>query len=96
MNPTGTGLLMEGGAFIWPGVEIGHKFTVDDVQGRSGGNVTLETLSLIPLVFSISGLFEDWECDHLIKIASPHIAPSVVNLMDHDLGTLPPRADGPI
>ena len=42
MNPTGTVLLFEGGVFVWPGVRIGHKFVVDNVQGRDGVNVTLE------------------------------------------------------
>ncbi len=48
--------------------------------------MTLETLSLIPLVLSINGLFDEWECDHLIDIAAPHVAPSVVNKMDNDVG----------
>jgi len=85
INPSGTAYLFEGGVFIWPGVEIGHKFAVKSVQGRSG-NVTLETMSLIPLVFSITGLFDEAECDHIIKIAEPYIAPSVVNKMDNDIG----------
>eukprot|EP00591_Stephanopyxis_turris_P016292 CAMPEP_0195532888 /NCGR_PEP_ID=MMETSP0794_2-20130614/39317_1 /TAXON_ID=515487 /ORGANISM="Stephanopyxis turris, Strain CCMP 815" /LENGTH=92 /DNA_ID=CAMNT_0040665265 /DNA_START=96 /DNA_END=371 /DNA_ORIENTATION=+ len=43
-------------------------------------------MSLIPLVFSITGLFDEAECDHIIKIAEPYIAPSVVNKMDNDIG----------
>ena len=60
---------------------------MNHVQGRPDGNVTLETLSLIPLVFSITGLFDEWECDHLVDVAGPYVAPSVVNKMDNDIGT---------
>ncbi|KAH7485579.1 putative prolyl 4-hydroxylase 4 [Phytophthora ramorum] len=72
--------LFEGGQFIWPGVRIGHKTVVKDVAGK--GDVVLETLSLIPLVFSVEEFLKDEEIDVIMELSLEHLKPSTVTLMD--------------
>jgi prolyl 4-hydroxylase len=89
-------LLFEGGQFIWPGVRIGFERKVDlfsVMQGTSPhlGNdsqrtVTLETLAINPLVFSVSGFLTESECSHIQEIATPSLEYSGVQLMDQDVG----------
>lgn len=73
----GTILCYEGGSFIWPGVEVGHVRTLHDATagdgaGSSGSaDVTLTTLSLQPLAFSVDRLMSDEECEWIIKSAGP-------------------------
>ena len=76
-------LLFEGGQFIWPGISIGFRRPVTLEMGRS---VTLETLSLVPLVLSISDFLSNEECDHVIREAEPEMRKSKVALMDKDKG----------
>ncbi|KAG3247296.1 hypothetical protein PI124_g8004 [Phytophthora idaei] len=70
----------EGGQFIWPGIRIGHKTVVKDVAGK--GDVVLETLSLIPLVFSAEEFLKDDEIDVIMDLSLEHLKPSTVTLMD--------------
>ncbi|KAF1790269.1 Prolyl 4-hydroxylase, alpha subunit [Phytophthora cactorum] len=70
----------EGGQFIWPGIRIGHKTVVKDVAGK--GDVVLETLSLIPLVFSVEEFLKDDEIDVIMDLSLEHLKPSTVTLMD--------------
>lgn len=88
-------LLFQGGQFIWPGVEIGFKRTIDLYTVMPGGSpsfgnkhrsATLETISLKPLVFSVEGFLDDDECDFFQKEAAPTLAYSEVTLMDIDKG----------
>ncbi|OWZ22029.1 hypothetical protein PHMEG_0003319 [Phytophthora megakarya] len=87
--------LFEGGQFIWPGIRIGHKTVVKDVAGK--GEVVLETLSLIPLVFSVEEFLKDDEIDVIMgveeflkddeidvimELSLEHLKPSTVTLMD--------------
>jgi hypothetical protein len=88
-------LLFEGGQFIWPGVRIGFERKVDlysimpegspDMESRKQ-TVTLETLSLVPLVVSVEGFLSDAECKHVQEIAAPSMKYSDVVLMDKDAG----------
>jgi prolyl 4-hydroxylase len=88
-------LVFEGGQFLWPGVDIGFQRTVSLYSIMPTGSVkmedkhrtvTLETLSLIPLVLSVSGFLSDDECDFIQTIAAPTMQYSAVTLMDHDVG----------
>ncbi|KAE8983608.1 hypothetical protein PR002_g23201 [Phytophthora rubi] len=72
--------LFEGGQFIWPGIRIGHKTLVKDVAGK--GDVVLETLSMIPLVFSVEEFLKDDEIDVIMNLSLEHLKPSAVTLMD--------------
>jgi len=86
--------VMRGGQWLWPGVRIGFRRTVDlsAVPGLSRGrmaekrNATLETLSLRPLVVSVEGFLSDEECDIIQKVATPKIRYSDVVLKDVDEG----------
>jgi hypothetical protein len=67
---------------VWPPVRIGH------VQTKQYGNKTLqlETLSLQPLVLSISHFLEPHECEKIISMADGRMRNSGVSHMDHDKG----------
>eukprot|EP01052_Picozoa_sp_SAG31_P049022 SAG31_NODE_10542_length_1126_cov_1.765336_1_plen_209_part_00 len=75
-------LLFEGGQFIWPGVEVGHRRPVL-IHDRQ---MVLETLSLQPLILSIDGLLSDEETSLVISNSVAHMAPSKVTMADHDKG----------
>ena len=87
-------VVMRGGQWLWPGVRIGFIRTIDLslVPGLPKGrtaekrNVTLETLSLRPLVLSVEGFLTDEECDTIQEVATPNIRYSDVVLKDVDEG----------
>ncbi len=88
-------LLFEGGQFIWPGVRIGFRRSVDlysvmppespDLSDRHR-EVVLETLSVKPLVLSVTGFLTTEECQHIQRLAEPSMEYSEVVLMDKDAG----------
>ena len=75
-------LVYVGGQFIHPGVRLGFERALD----AAGHAVKLVTLSLRPLIFSISGFLTVAECDHIIATAEPDMAKSLVSHMDKDVG----------
>ena len=81
-------LLFEGGSWLWPGVKIGFQRTIeiDDGNTSTKRNITIETLSLYPLVLSVEGFIHDHECTHVQDMAEPSIQYSQVTLMDKDQG----------
>jgi prolyl 4-hydroxylase len=94
-------LLYEGGQFGWPGVRIGFQrpvalYTVMPPNSprmmaynnnhNKNMTVTLETLSLSPLVLSVHGFLSREECQYVQQIAAPTMEYSEVALMDHDAG----------
>ena len=91
----GMALLYEGGQFVWPAVRIGFKRSVDlysimpdgspDMSGKNQ-TITLETLSVTPLVFSVTGFLTAEECKHVQQAAEPTMRYSDVVLMDKDQG----------
>eukprot|EP00747_Dinoflagellata_sp_TGD_P148931 gnl/TRDRNA2_/TRDRNA2_176968_c0_seq5.p1 gnl/TRDRNA2_/TRDRNA2_176968_c0~~gnl/TRDRNA2_/TRDRNA2_176968_c0_seq5.p1 ORF type:complete len:435 (-),score=67.37 gnl/TRDRNA2_/TRDRNA2_176968_c0_seq5:50-1354(-) len=80
--PTGLVLLYKGGAFLWPGIEVGFKRTVQ----ADGKPYVLETISLKPHIFKVEGFMVDKESDHAIARAAKIVKPSPVALMDKDKG----------
>eukprot|EP00747_Dinoflagellata_sp_TGD_P148927 gnl/TRDRNA2_/TRDRNA2_176968_c0_seq1.p1 gnl/TRDRNA2_/TRDRNA2_176968_c0~~gnl/TRDRNA2_/TRDRNA2_176968_c0_seq1.p1 ORF type:complete len:427 (-),score=61.33 gnl/TRDRNA2_/TRDRNA2_176968_c0_seq1:50-1330(-) len=80
--PTGLVLLYKGGAFLWPGIEVGFKRTVQ----ADGKPYVLETISLKPHIFKVEGFMVDKESDHAIARAAKIVQPSPVALMDKDKG----------
>jgi prolyl 4-hydroxylase len=84
-------IVTQGGNWVWPGVHEGFQRTVllsssNDTPISKSRNVTIETLSLRPLVLSIQGFLSDEECDHIAKTAAPTMAYSGVTLKDDDIG----------
>jgi len=67
-------ILNTGGNWIWPGITQGHKQLVH-IPGRS---LTLETLSIRPLVFSVSNFLSPEERQLVIDTAAPLLEPSKV------------------
>ena len=96
VDKVGMALLFEGGQFLWPGVEIGFKrqvelYSVMPVESPSYTSektrtVTLETLSLSPLVLSVDEFLSEEECQHIQEKATPTMQYSEVVLMDKDAG----------
>jgi prolyl 4-hydroxylase len=83
MFALGMFLVIEGGQWVWPGVEKGF---IRHIQLDAERNATLKTLSLNPLVLSVDGFLTDEECDWIKMTAEPDMAQSWVSLMDHDKG----------
>lgn len=91
----GVFLLFESGQFIWPGIRIGFRRSVDlysvmppespDLSERHRV-VELETLSVRPLVLSVTGFLSTEECQHIQRLAEPSMEYSEVVLMDKDAG----------
>ncbi len=77
-------LLYEGGRFIWPGVRENHVTKLANIDGLE--DVTMRTLSMSPLVFSVEGFLTPEECHHIRQRADPHMRQSGVALMDKDRG----------
>lgn len=90
-------LLFEGGSWLWPGVRIGFRRTIEISNVEDGENssteafknsqsqnITLETLSLFPLVLSVKDFISEEECTHVQKKADPQMEYSEVSLMDKD------------
>lgn len=77
--------IFEGGQWVWPGVRVGYKRTVDLFPIEQGAQMTpnketatIETLSLRPLVLSVEGFLADGECDHIQRQATPRLEYSKV------------------
>jgi len=66
-----------------PGIDVGFK---RDIVVSGDKRLSLETLSLRPVVLSVAGFLEDGECDHIISTAKPFVKASEVKLMDKDKG----------
>jgi len=81
---SGLAFIFKGGNFIWPGIEIGHKQTVQNIE--SLGSIEMTTLSMEPLVFEMYNFLSNSECEHIKKKALPLLAPAPVSKMDHDKG----------
>ena len=76
--------IFEGGQFVWPGIRIGHKTVVNNLQGI--GHVTMETLSMTPLVFSVEEFLTDDEIETILQLSLPHLKPSGVTHSDQHVG----------
>lgn len=65
LGECGTLYVVEGGAFVWPGVRVGHTVSLSTGDPQFS-DVTLTTVSLMPRVFTINPLLTDAECDWII------------------------------
>ena len=91
---SGMVLVFQGGQWRWPGVREGFQRHIelspalDFAKGSPAEkrNITVETLSLTPLVVSIKGFLTDRECDHIANKARPRMQYSGVTNKDADVG----------
>lgn len=95
---SGMVLVFQGGNWRWPGVREGYQRTVElspkldftthdsSTTATAKRNITIETLSMTPLVVSIKGFLTDEECDHIASKAEPNMQYSGVSLKDADKG----------
>eukprot|EP00573_Skeletonema_grethae_P002023 CAMPEP_0201690598 /NCGR_PEP_ID=MMETSP0578-20130828/4014_1 /ASSEMBLY_ACC=CAM_ASM_000663 /TAXON_ID=267565 /ORGANISM="Skeletonema grethea, Strain CCMP 1804" /LENGTH=520 /DNA_ID=CAMNT_0048175639 /DNA_START=96 /DNA_END=1658 /DNA_ORIENTATION=- len=91
---SGMVLVFQGGNWRWPGVREGFQRTVElspkldftTTNDSAKRNITIETLSMTPLVVSIKGFLSDQECDHIASAAEPNMKYSGVSLKDVDKG----------
>lgn len=89
-------VISQGGNWVWPGVREGFQRTISlepssettttTTTTSKPRNITIETLSMKPLVLSIEGFLTGEECDHIAKTAEPHMKYSGVTLKDDDIG----------
>ena len=91
MAASGMLVIAQGGNWVWPGVREGFQRTIEIAPSSAASkeksrNITIETLSLKPLVLSIKGFLSDEECDYIAKRAEPTMAYSSVSLKDADRG----------
>lgn len=88
---SGMVVVAQGGNWMWPGVKEGFERTIElapsaESTSQESRNITIETLSLKPLVLSIKGFLSDEECDYIAKKADPTMKYSQVSLKDADKG----------
>ena len=75
--------LYTGGQFIWPGVRIGHTFSVPiPLASGETKDVMMTTKSLRPTVFTLHGFLSDDECAFIKHYASSRMVPSGLAMMD--------------
>lgn len=92
---SGMVIITQGGNWMWPGVREGFQRTIELAPPSSNNgattsdvshNITIETLSLKPLVLSIEGFLSEKECDYIMEKAGPAMQYSDVKLKDADVG----------
>eukprot|EP00929_Paragymnodinium_shiwhaense_P090776 TRINITY_DN5088_c0_g2_i5.p1 TRINITY_DN5088_c0_g2~~TRINITY_DN5088_c0_g2_i5.p1 ORF type:complete len:479 (-),score=69.18 TRINITY_DN5088_c0_g2_i5:6-1376(-) len=82
-------LAFEGGRWVWPGIREGFERRVelpelDDLQAQR--NVTLKTLTLHPLSFTLEDFAAAEDAKHIIDKIKPGMQPTGVNLDDNSKG----------
>ena len=69
-------MLITGGNWVWPGLKIGHRQLVEDVEDDEDGTLQMETLSIRPRVFRVFNLISPQEIDNIIALAEPKLRTS--------------------
>jgi prolyl 4-hydroxylase len=77
-------VVLEGGVWRWPGVRVGFQRRIE--LSEENRTLTLETLSLSPLVLASAGFLSESECTEIQRLAEPIVRYSEVSLMDKDAG----------
>merc|ERR1719410_904394 len=77
--------LIEGGMFQWPPVNVGFRTVIEGIE-VGGQPVELETLAVVPPIFTVHNLALPEETDALIEHANPHFEKADVVYMDKDKG----------
>jgi len=72
--------VVEGGQWYWPPMRKGF------VRKLHGTNLSLETLSVQPVIFRIEGFLRDHECEEIVELGRGRMHNSPVSLMDKDKG----------
>eukprot|EP01097_Dermamoeba_algensis_P007743 TRINITY_DN4943_c0_g1_i1.p1 TRINITY_DN4943_c0_g1~~TRINITY_DN4943_c0_g1_i1.p1 ORF type:complete len:364 (+),score=38.64 TRINITY_DN4943_c0_g1_i1:121-1212(+) len=69
-------------SFIWPGLYVGHKVTISLPFLKSGERIfldrTIETVSLVPRVFTVEEFLTDEDCELIITTGKPSLFNSTV------------------
>lgn len=78
-------LLLEGGQWLWPPVQVGHERVLPGLTSP-GSTTRVVTLSMRPLVIEVEDFLSQHEAEHIIARASRHMAKSGVQLKDVDKG----------
>ena len=87
-------LVFEGGRWVWPGIREGFRRPLE-LRGQRPLNVTLKTLTLDPLAFTIEDFFDKPAAKRMIKLAEPKLQPADILTQDSqqehkaDLGDAP-------
>lgn len=75
-------LLFEGGRWVWPGIREGFQRRVALPTAGEEMNVTLKTLTLDPLSFTIEDFFDKASAERMIKLAKPKLRPAEIMTQD--------------
>ena len=78
-------LVYEGGQWIWPAIEVGHKWVIENLLDDAP-DLVVETVAVIPHVFSVTNFITLDECDYIIELSKPHLFQSGVAHFDDDIG----------
>ena len=72
--------VFEGGAWVWPGIRVGHRRVLQSISQSSGadGLVAMTTMALQPLVFLVEPLLSEDECEWIVRSVEPSMERSVV------------------
>lgn len=72
--------VVEGGQWYWPPLRKGF------VRKLHGTNLSLETLSVQPVIFRVQGFLREHECEEIVNLGKGRMFSSPVSLMDKDKG----------
>lgn len=75
-------LLFEGGRWVWPGIRENFQRRVALPLPKGQMNVTLKTLTLDPLSFTIEDLFDKASAERMIQLAKPKLRPAEILTQD--------------
>jgi len=75
---SGVAMVFEGGRWVWPGILEGFKRNIL----VAGSNLTMTTLTLNPLAFTIDSFLPSNDAKHIINMARPQLKPAAVVLAD--------------
>ena len=73
--------VFEGGAWVWPGIRVGHRRVLQSTSQSGGAESTLvamTTQALQPLVFLVEPLLSEDECEWIMRGVEPSMERSVV------------------
>jgi prolyl 4-hydroxylase len=71
-------LVPEDETWVWPGVKLGHRVVVCETCGANDGPIELETLSLAPRAFRVTGIVSEEDAELITEAARPKLFKSQV------------------
>jgi len=64
--------------WVWPGITLGHRAVVCETCGADDGPIVLETLSLAPRAFRVTGIVSEEDAELITEAARPKLFKSQV------------------